>query len=735
MAHSTVSSSPGASPGSPAAPPAGPSPRPPTGSRLLRRLTTLALRRPRRVLLATLALAGIAALLGAGVANRLNPYEAAGADTPSATAAKTVERATGLEPGAGVLVLVDAPNGVYTHATRARVQGIERTIHSDPEVGRVQSYLDTGNSGAQRALLVSRDARMTYLTVQFRAGSPKEHQDAAQHLSTRLEHLPGVSLGGPDLGFVWGNHTVQSDLRRAQLIALPILLVLLLLFFRGVVAGLLPLILGGLSILLCELALRVASSLTAISIFTLSLVSALSLGLAIDYSLLIVSRYREELAATPNDPAAALHRTMASAGRTVCFSACTVAAALASLLVFPQPYFFSMGLAGALVVLLTCASAILVLPALLAILGHRVNALAPAWLQAPDPHDTAAGADEGRWYRLARFVMAHPIPVALGAATVLLAIASPVLTIKLTSANTGTLPHNASPRQVGDALQSDFRIDPSQNIAILTTHAPAPALHRYQAQLELLPGIAASTPPRPLPDNLALLEITPATPALSSATQRLLHRIQAIRPPFPAAATGQTAGFTDLKHSLAARLPLAAALVIAVTTLAIFLMTGSAILPIKTLLMNALTIAAAYGIIVFVFQDGRLESLLAYESSGAIDITQPLVMLAVVFGLSTDYGVFLLDRIRELHTQGLPNQQAVALGLQRTGRVITSAALLLCVAIGSIATSHLVEVKEVAFGIAAAILIDATIVRCLLVPALMRLLGEWNWWRPTLARR
>lgn len=251
MAHSTVSSSPGASPGSPAAPPAGPSPHPPTGSRLLRRLTTLALRRPRRVLLATLALAGIAALLGAGVANRLDPYEAAGADTPSATAAKTVERATGLEPGAGVLVLVDAPNGVYAHATRARVQGIERTIHSDPEVGRVQSYLDTGNSGAQRALLVSRDARMTYLTVQFRAGSPKEHQDAAQHLSTRLEHLPGVSLGGPDLGFVWGNHTVQSDLRRAQLIALPILLVLLLLFFRGVVAGLLPLILGGLSILLC----------------------------------------------------------------------------------------------------------------------------------------------------------------------------------------------------------------------------------------------------------------------------------------------------------------------------------------------------------------------------------------------------------------------------------------------------------------------------------------------------
>ena len=176
-------------------------------------------------------------------------------------------------------------------------------------------------------------------------------------------------------------------------------------------------------------------------------------------------------------------------------------------------------------------------------------------------------------------------------------------------------------------------------------------------------------------------------------------------------------------------------IVIAVTMIAIFLMTGSAILPIKTLLMNALTVGAAYGIMVFVFQDGRLQGLLGYESAHAIDITQPLVMLAVVLGLSTDYGVFLLDRIRELHKTGLPNQQAVALGLQRTGRVITSAALLLCVAIGSIATSELVEVKEVAFGIAAAILLDATIVRCLLVPALMRLLGDWNWWRPRLTRR
>ncbi len=700
-------------------------------SRLLSALTRFALRRARLILLATLGIAAIAAVLGAGVASHLDPYEAAGADTQSATAAHTIEHATGLELGAGVLVLVHTPTGVYTPAGRAQVRRIEQTIAADHEVARVQSYLDVGgSSGERRALLVSRDARATYLTVQLHEGSPKRHQDAAQRLSTRLRGVPGVTLGGLDLSFVWGNETVSRDLRQSQLIALPILLVLLLLFFRGAVAGMLPLLLGGFSILMCELALRIASSLTSISIFTLSLISALGLGLAIDYSLLIVSRYREELAATPEDPPAALHRTIASAGRTVCFSACTVAAALASLLVFPQPYFFSMGLAGSLVVLLTCASAMVVLTALLALLGHRVNALAPAWLQVHATHDTHASATQGRWYRLTRTVMSHPIPIALAATVVLLAIASPVLGIKLTTASAGTLPRGASPRQVNDALGSDFRADPAQNIVILTTGARSRALQHYEAQLAKLPDVAMLAPPGRLSSKLDLLELTPATTALSPATERLVNRIDALRPPFETMLTGQTAGFIDLKHSLAAHLPFAVGIVIAVTMIALLLMTGSVILPIKTLLMNALTVGAAYGIMVFIFQDGRLQGLLGYESARAIDITQPLVMLAVVLGLSTDYGVFLLDRIRELHKAGLPNRQAVALGLQRTGRVITSAALLLCVAIGSIATSQLVEVKEVAIGIAAAILIDATIVRSLLVPALMRLLGDWNWWRP-----
>jgi uncharacterized membrane protein YdfJ with MMPL/SSD domain len=700
---------------------------------VLSRLTGLALRHARPILLATLALAGVAAVLGAGVGNRLDPYEPAGAATPSAAATQTIERATGLELGAGVLALVRAPGGgVYTRAGVARVRRIERAIAADPAVGRVRSFLDGG--GEARAL-VSRGATMTYLAVWFHRGSVKRHQEAAEGLSARLRHMPGLTLGGTDLAFVWGDETVQRDLHRAQLIALPILLVLLLVFFRGVVAGLLPLALGGLSILCTELALRIASGVTSISIFTLSLVSALGLGLAIDYSLLIVSRYREELAATPGDPPAALRCTMASAGRTVCFSASTVAATLAALLVFPQPYFFSMGFGGALVVLLTCAAAIVVLPALLALLGHRVNALAPAWLQATDTHSAPKPVARGRWYRLAKLVMRRPVPVALAAAVVLIVLASPVLGIKLTSANASTLPRTASPRQVSAALQRDFPADPSQNVLILATGAHGQALERYRAQLQRLPDVASLAPPTRLSRSLKLLELAPATDALSAASQRLVGRIQALRAPFPVALTGQTAGFVDLEQSLVAHLPLGAALVVAVTTIALFLMTGSAILPLKTLLMNALTVGAAYGIIVFVFQHGRLQGVLGYEDPRAIDITQPVVMLAVVLGLSTDYGVFLLDRIRELHCAGLPNQQAIALGLERTGRIVTAAALMLCVAIGSIATSQAVEVKEVSIGIAVAILIDATIVRSLLVPALMRLLGELNWWRPRVARR
>jgi uncharacterized membrane protein YdfJ with MMPL/SSD domain len=697
------------------------------GERLvLSRLARLAVGHAHAILLASVLFAAAAAVLGAGVANRLNPFEAGDPSTQSTRTVEAIERASGLEATPGLLALIRAPGGVHTPAVRAKATRIERIMRSDPAVGRVASFL----KGDPR-VYVSRDAAMTYVAAQFRRASAKSRQEAAKRLAAHLHDIPDVTLGGTDLSYAQGNHLVQEGLRRSELIAFPILAVLLLLFFRGVVAALLPLALGGLSILLTQLALGLASGLTSVSVFTLSLVSLLGLGLAIDYSLLIVSRYREELTVTPHDTAAALDRTMRTAGRTVCFSAMTVAAALATLLVFPQPYFFSMGIGGALVVLLTCTSAMLVLPSLLAALGHRVNALAPAWLQARRER-ASHPATEGRWYRLAQTVMRHPIAVTLGAAAIMLALASPFTTIELTTTSASTLPLSQSARQVDNALQQNFPVDPSRSIAILTSHASAGQLARYQARLRLLPGVASLAPHAHISTTLTTIEIAPTTPTLSPASQQLVSRIRALRTPFPAGVTGAAAALLDLKSSLTERLPLAIGLVILATTIALFLLTGSAILPFKTLLMNALTIGAAYGIMVLVFQDGNLQGLLGYENPGAIDITQPVVMLAVVFGLSTDYGVFLLDRIRESHHAGLENQQAVALGLERTGRIVTTAAILFCVAVGSTIVSPLVEVKEVSLGIVAAILLDATIVRSLLVPALMRLLGDWNWWAPTL---
>jgi uncharacterized membrane protein YdfJ with MMPL/SSD domain len=692
-------------------------------------LARLATRQSRLVALATVLVAATAAVLGAGVATRLDPFEAGDPATQSTRTVEQIERSSGLEATPGLLALVRARAGVYAPPVRAKVRTIERIMQADPAVGHIASYLN-----ADPRVYVSRGGTMTYVAAQFHRASAKRRQDAAKQLASRLQGIPGVTLGGTDLSYAQGNQLVQDGLRRAELIAFPILLVLLLLFFRGVIAALLPLALGGLSILLTQLGLSIASGLTSISVFTLSLVSLLGLGLAIDYSLLIVSRYREELTVTPEDAAAALDRTMRTAGRTVCFSAMTVAAALATLLVFPQPYFFSMGLGGALVVLLTCASALLVLPALLALLGHRVNALAPAWLSAR--RECASRPDsEGRWYRLAQTVMRHPIPVALAAAAIMVALAWPFTTIRLTATSASTLPHSESARQVDDALQQSFEVDPWRSVEILTSQASGRQLAHYQTQLRLLPDVVSVTPAAHIAGDLDTIEVAPATPTLSSASQRLVSHIRALHPPFSAGVTGAAAALLDLKSSLTERLPLAIGLVILATTIALFLLTGSAILPFKTLIMNALTIGAAYGIMVLVFQDGNLQGPLGYESPGAIDITQPVVMLAVVFGLSTDYGVFLLDRIREAHQAGLENRQAVALGLERTGRIVTTAAILFCVAVGSTVVSPLVEVKEVSLGIVAAILLDATIVRSMLVPALMRLLGDWNWWAPRPLRR
>jgi RND superfamily putative drug exporter len=688
----------------------------------MNRLANLAVRAPRRMLGAAAVFFVAAAVLGGSVADRLQPY---GADDPSSESVqlrKELERTTGIQTSAGIIALVSTPSGVRSPAARERVARVTRTLRRERDVGQVTSYYT-----ARDRAMVARDGRWTYVAASFRAMSDSAVRDAAERLEKRFDGIPGVRLGGQAVGFTEVNRTVESDLRRAELIAFPLLFVLSLLFFRSLVAALLPLLVGGLAIVGTFLGLRVASEVGSVSIFALNLVTGLGLGLAIDYSLFIVSRYREELAAV-GPGAEALRRTLATAGRTVLFSSLTVAAALASLLVFPQRFLYSMGIGGTMVALIAAGVALLVLPAVLALLGPRVNALAPKRLQRASDRD-ARPDETGAWYRLSRFVMRRPAPVAAGSAALLIALGIPFLGIKFTSVDASVLPSKSDARQVYETLRAEFPPNRDAPIVIATPTRDARPLAR---QVEALPGVDGVTAPRPAGDGTAVVWAFTSAGSFTDRAQDLVAEIRAL----PGTRVGgQTAEFVDGKDSLVAHIPIALLIVAGATIVVLFLMTGSIVLPIKALAMNLLTLSAAFGLLVLIFQDGRLEGPLDYTSQGALELTQPVLLFAVAFGLSTDYGVFLLGRIKEARDRGASDRESVAIGLERTGRIVTAAALLFCVAIGAFATSQIIFIKELGVGTALAVLIDATLVRALLVPALMEMLGRWNWWAPRPLRR
>jgi uncharacterized membrane protein YdfJ with MMPL/SSD domain len=687
-------------------------------------LASLAARRARRVVALAVVLAVIAGAIGGGVAERLDPY---GADDPASESYHARQRLedAGAAPGIDAVALVRPGADVRSATGRAAVERVARRIAADPEVKSVVSYRRGGGG------LVSRDGRSTYLAVTF---DPRaDEQDAADRLETRLAREPGVELGGGAVASAQVNEQVSKDLARAETLAFPILLVLSFLFFRSLVAALLPLLVGGLSIVLTFLGLTVASHLGSISVFALNLVTGLGLGLAIDYSLFIVSRYREELAKGRPGPEA-LRVTLSTAGRTVLFSSLTVAAALASLLVFPQRFLYSMGLGGMMVALIASGVALIVLPAVLALLGPRVNALAPKRLQRAAERD-ARPAEAGFWYRLSRTVMRRPAPIAIAAAATLIALGAPFLGIRFTSVDPSVLPTSASARKVDDAIKRDFPAAETNPVYLAVGAPPGPRLDRYLGELRRMPAVEAVSRPRPLSPDLSVVDVHSRSGPLTERSQELVRDLRALDPPFRVEAGGFTAEFVDLKTSLVAHMAPAVAIIVVATLVVLFLMTGSVVLPLKALVMNVLTLSAAFGILVLVFQDGRLESLLGYTSQGALESTQPLVLFAVAFGLSTDYGVFLLSRIKEARDRGASDSEAVAMGLERTGRIVTAAALLFCVAIGAFATSEIIFIKEVGLGTALAVLLDATIVRALLVPSLMELLGRWNWWSPRPLQR
>jgi uncharacterized membrane protein YdfJ with MMPL/SSD domain len=668
----------------------------------------------------------VAGALGGSVASRLDPY---GADDPATEAVQARERLfdAGLRIPAVLAVVENAP--VAAPATRARVEALERGVRQRADVKSVTGYYDTHSP-----VFVSHDRRSTYFAIALKPTDDKAWQQAGADIADQLSTKPGVVVGGAAVAQEQVNKQVEKDLRMAEMLAFPLLFLLSLLFFRSLVASVLPLMIGGLAIVGTFLILRIASEIGSISIFALNLTTALGLGLAIDYSLFIVSRYREEIAAD-GPGLAAMRRVLATAGRTVFFSSLTVSAALASLLVFPQRFLYSMGLGGALVALFAALISLTVLPAVLTLLGTRVNALSPRFLRRRAEAETRPD-EKGFWYRLSHFIMRRPIPVATFSALLLIVMGLPFLGIKFDTVDPTVLPKSASARQAYDTVSNEFPPYRETPIWVDIEGGGPRAAAQVAARVRKVSGVAEVNP-QPLAGDVTSLQVVSANPFVTDASQATVKRIRALQPP-PGTTVlvgGATADFVDLQSSLVSHLPIVLGIIIVATLTILFLMTGSVILPIKSLLMNFLNLSAVFGLLVLIFQDGRLEGFLNYSSPGAIEQTMPILLFAVAFGLSTDYAVFLLSRIKEARDNGASDSECVAIGLERTGRIVTAAALLFAVAMFAFATSEIIFIKENGIGTALAVLIDASIVRALLVPSLMELLGKWNWWAPKPLRR
>jgi uncharacterized membrane protein YdfJ with MMPL/SSD domain len=690
-------------------------------------LARLADRRPRRIGLFAVVFFVAAGAIGGGVASRLDPY---GADDPSTETVKARERLqdAGLRFPSVLAVLPSAP--VAAPSTRARVASLERRLLRRGDVASVADYFNTRSPA-----FVSNDRRSTYMAIALKPTENKVEQEIGGAIAKELASRPGVIVGGYAVAQKQINSQVEKDLQKAEMLAFPLLFLLSLLFFRSLVAALLPPMIGGLAIVGTFLILRIASEFGAISVFALNLTTALGLGLAIDYSLFIVSRYREEIA--KHGPGlAAMRRVLATSGRTVFFSALTVSAALASLLIFPQLFLYSMGLGGSLVALFAATISLTVLPAVLTLLGTRVNAGAPRFLQRRAEAD-ARPDESGFWYRLSRFLMRRPIPVATLSALFLILLGLPFFGIKFNTVDPTVLPKSASSRQAYDIVNHRFPPFRESPIWIDLEGGGPKAAAAMAAAVRRVPGVAETLPPQPLRGGVTAIEAINTGPFNSEASEETVRRVRALPAPpgTTALLTGGTADFLDLQGSLSRHLPIAMAIVIVATLVILFLMTGSVVLPVKSLIMNLLNLSAVFGLLVLIFQDGRLEGLLSYSSPGAIEQTMPILLFAVAFGLSTDYAVFLLSRIKEARDNGASETECVAIGLERTGRIVTAAALLFAVAMFAFATSQIIFIKENGVGTALAVLIDASVIRALLVPSLMALLGKWNWWAPAPLRR
>lgn len=701
-------------------------------------LTTLAhrlSRRPRRTLLAVLAFVILAGAVGGPVAGSLHSsggFQSGHAG--SEIAIRQIERATGAEPGPGVLLLVRTPEGARTEAGRAAVENARARL------ARVEGIARTALAG------VAPNGREAFVAGTIRASA--SDSDVAAGAVQAFAGEKSVAVGGSAVASKQVGSTVTKDLGFAEMLAAPLLVLLSILLFRGR-AALMPVVVGVTTVLGTFLVMRGVNALYGLSIYALNLVIGMGLGLAVDYTLFIVTRFREELDAG-REPEDAIGETMRHAGRTVLFSAATVAAALATLILFPLGFLKSMGLAGAICALVAALVAVCVSPALLGLWGRK---LARRSLRAAAGNRTRGGTG---WYRLARAVMRRPGPVALLTAAAMAAAALPALSVAWSPANDpSVVPSGQSARVVSDALSRAFGASSGVpiTVAISAPSSAAPQVRGFAARVGRLPGVAAPSGERGA--HLSLRDLGASTWELSvpvhgdasgALAQRVVRAIRALPRPFTARVGGPAAEFVDQQQAIGSELPVTLGLLAALTFLILWVMTGSFVLPLKALVMNVLTVGAALAAIVTVYQHGRLTGLLHYTPDGGVEPTDFVVAATVVFALSTDYGVFLLARIREARERLIARRggtdaltvaderEAVAAGLGATGRVVTGAAILLAVAIGAFSTSQISFIQQIGVAVAVGVLLDAFVVRSLLVPSLMALLGRLNWWAPAIAR-
>jgi RND superfamily putative drug exporter len=663
------------------------------------------------------------AILGALLPDKLG---VAGFSTPDSESTRTVERlhrSLGFDPEPGMVALVMARDGgsATSAPARAALADVARQIRRDPDVGRVVTPYENGGDNA----LIADDGRSVLVLVHFREIDEKKSEAPIDRIRDDVESDSlDVTYGGFDVGFLDDNRVVQEDLLRAQVVAIPTLAIVLFFVFRGFSGALLTLVIGAVAEVGTFAGLTLLSQWIDVSAYALNLASVLGLGLAVDYGLFVVTRYREEIAAG-RDEQEAVQVTMATAGRAVLYSGLTVAGACAALMLFPQNFIFSMGVGGVLTSLLAAIGAVVVLPPLLPRAG-RVKKATPA--------DVSGGA----WFRWSAWVMRRAVPVALVSAIVILAAGIPAFDAKWTFLDRQALPHELESRHVADAIAADF--EPNLDFPIVIAADPSLAadaarLESFQRDVARLPTVGLVGDPIRARDGTAMIPLLSRAPPLSDESQRLVEDLRAVDA--PVSAGGRIADFVDLKDSIRERAPYALALVIVASLIVLFLLTGSAVLPVKALLMNALTMAGVFGLLVLIFQDGLLgiADLLDFQGPAALETSMAVVVVGVTLGLATDYSVLLLSRIKEEHDAGQPNEIAVATGLERSGRVITNASLLLAMALMAGAASRVFLVKELVIGIAIGVLIDATIVRACLVPALMRILGDVNWWAPRPLRR